>query len=1067
VIKSFRFHHIPLKMSHQNVSDLFNKISLSEEEEKECPICCETFDKYEHAAINCSKCRMSCCRSCYKTQFLNWNKPRCMFEECKHPFEQDFLASKFPKAYLDKELKDHRKTVLLDIEKAMLPAASAALGRENKAKKAIEECAKKFTVWRKVCTDFSKISSKFHAASNREVTRLSKKLLKEKYEELAKAPKIEDQALPFANQHQQTKLTQYSFRSEARKQLHPKYLTPMQYSALDELIEIDPSYSDAMHTPDEWYQIAVQNERDTRRRMTRATYIINNLHEELDIDDEGNTPAAKEKKDVFHFRCPVGECRGFLDKQYECTVCLTKCCRSCVVPKKDGEKHECKEADLESIKMIRSETKPCPSCSSRIMKISGCFIKDTPILMYDGTIKMSQYIEKGDVLIGDDGTSRIVQETVTGTDQMYTVKQDNGIDYTVNSKHKLVLKSFLHNNIIRKGKYFVLYWFDFDLNRFCKKSLHTKEEAIELSKTLHLEDKIEMTVDRFYNLDPKIRNKLFGFKTEGVEWPEKELRLDPYLFGVWIGDGINTGQDIASADKEIINYLLDWCDNNNAELVHQAPYRFAIRRVGNKWQRTAIGKGSCETCPVCPTQKCDLCDVPRIRPRQDTRSKLNPLRGVLDSYNCIQNKHIPLDFLVNSRTNRLKLLAGLIDTDGFVDKTGKRVTITQANEAITSQIAFLARSLGFVVSVLKTERKNVKIFDLEPKDYKDIYKINISGSNLEEVPTLIKRKKVVNSTYNKDYKRSKLTVTLADNSEYFGWEVNNNHRFVLPDFTCVRNCDQIFCTSCNIAFDWKTGEVDNGPIHNPHYYEWLQKTGRVDDRHLRNVNPQVNMCGRRDLTGAFATWIDDNIPYNSGFLRPHTQIETIHEIIRSATHLRYDVFNRYTVDQNKDNLKLRIRYIKNDISEKQWKIMLHKYFKAAEFNKHIQNLIVMFNDATIQTVNDMLDINPSRERVPDQLGGERKLTRQERKDKCIDLINKCLATLKTLVEYWQENTVQLCSKYDYCYHRRLNLAEFMFKTYFESLGIKPIEVKEKPKKKVNKKVDIDKSQVDSEEEESE
>jgi hypothetical protein len=43
----------------------------------------------------------------------------------------------------------------------------------------------------------------------------------------------------------------------------------------------------------------------------------------------------------------------------------------------------------------------------------------------------------------------------------------------------------------------------------------------------------------------------------------------------------------------------------------------------------------------------------------------------------------------------------------------------------------------------------------------------------------------------------------------------------------------------------------------------------------------------------------------------------------------------------------------------------------------------------------------------------------------------------------------------------------MFKTYFESLGIKPIEVKEKPKKKVNKKVDVDKSQVDSEEEESE
>ena len=38
-------------------------------------------------------------------------------------------------------------------------------------------------------------------------------------------------------------------------------------------------------------------------------------------------------------------------------------------------------------------------------------------------------------------------------------------------------------------------------------------------------------------------------------------------------------------------------------------------------------------------------------------------------------------------------------------------------------------------------------------------------------------------------------------------------------------CNQMWCTNCNCAFDWKTGRLDSGPVHNPHYYEYLQKNG--------------------------------------------------------------------------------------------------------------------------------------------------------------------------------------------------------------------------------------------------
>lgn len=94
----------------------------------------------------------------------------------------------------------------------------------------------------------------------------------------------------------------------------------------------------------------------------------------------------------------------------------------------------------------------------------GCFGVDTPVMMYDKTIKNVQDVEVGDMLMGDDFTPRFVTELCFGKDYLYKVLQTSGSNYIVNSKHILSLvkdeniidiniKDYLQLNEVEKIKY--------------------------------------------------------------------------------------------------------------------------------------------------------------------------------------------------------------------------------------------------------------------------------------------------------------------------------------------------------------------------------------------------------------------------------------------------------------------------------------------------------------------------------------------------------------------------------------------------------------------------------------
>ena len=154
----------------------------------------------------------------------------------------------------------------------------------------------------------------------------------------------------------------------------------------------------------------------------------------------------------------------------------------------------------------------------------------------------------------------------------------------------------------------------------------------------------------YMNIKDKTKTQLSGYKAEFINWERKEVLMDPYLLGVWIGDGLESGSTIASNDIEVQEYILNWCIENNCELVHQDKYAYRIRRKNQTFGKGAIGSGSCDSCKACAKARSEICDVKlHITETNLVTNMSNPFKDQLRHYNLLGNKHIPMDYIVNSK----------------------------------------------------------------------------------------------------------------------------------------------------------------------------------------------------------------------------------------------------------------------------------------------------------------------------------------------------------------------------------------------------------------------------------
>ena len=428
-----------------------------------------------------------------------------------------------------------------------------------------------------------------------------------------------------------------------------------------------------------------------------------------------------------------------------------------------------------------------------------CHAKGTPIMMSDGRIELVENIKEGDFLMGDNSTPRKVISLARGKDKMYDIIPVKGEKYRVNQEHILCLKAsgfpMLSRNNHKSNTNYNVQWIqnnDFQSKTFTfnidKNNEHQmKEEAEKFYKLINTNPEtsdsiIEISVKDYLKLSNKKKNFLKGYKVP-IHFEEKTLSIDPYMIGYWLGDGTSYTSEITSQDSKVLYYFAKELPKYKLFLSHRDKYTYGITGNGKYYN--------------------------------------NIFLNTLKELNLINNKHIPDIYKCNSRENRLKLLAGLLDSDGHLNKSGNEFEFTQKNEKLMDDVIYLARSLGF--ACYKSIKNTSWTYNGEKK-YGQAFRININGAGLDEIPTQIPRKKANPRQQIKDCLVTGIKVEYVNEDEYYGFMIDQNCRYVMGDFSVTHNT----ATSIAIAEGMKDSKkviIMTPASLRANYIEELKKAG--------------------------------------------------------------------------------------------------------------------------------------------------------------------------------------------------------------------------------------------------
>jgi replicative DNA helicase len=320
---------------------------------------------------------------------------------------------------------------------------------------------------------------------------------------------------------------------------------------------------------------------------------------------------------------------------------------------------------------------------------------DTPLPTPSGWTTMGE-VRVGDQLLGADGrpTTVTAATPVLHDRTCYEVEFSDGTVIVADAAHQWLTET----RAARKSAQAA----ETGYNRYRNQRIHPSVKTTqEIAETLRCD-----------TADGRLNHSVSVAGPAALE--QADLPLPPYALGVWLGDGHSAAARFTTADPEIVQHL----ENEGLRVVPNPshPLLFGLRLP----ERPAVPERDCvvcgsrfvpqtsqvrtcgrvcggrsrglsreePTCPDCGESSSGLAQCQACRTRHGT------IQAILRTLGVLGNKHIPAGYLRASEEQRRALLAGLLDTDGYINKSGT-VQFAVTNQRLAFDTLELILSLGY------------------------------------------------------------------------------------------------------------------------------------------------------------------------------------------------------------------------------------------------------------------------------------------------------------------------------------------------------------------------------------
>lgn len=383
-------------------------------------------------------------------------------------------------------------------------------------------------------------------------------------------------------------------------------------------------------------------------------------------------------------------------------------------------------------------------------------------------------------------------------------------------------------------------------------------------------------------------------------------------------------------------------------------------------------------CKVCEKEACKIC----IR-KYLTESNNDVPKCMYCS--CVYNRSTLIDMLgktfVNGEftkySNKIVIKNQDLLLPSLQQEAAKRLERNRLNKEL-NDVRSQIRNLKKIKDV-GSQMKNLKIrYDQIINEIRMIYFVNVNGAKMTVTKIRHCVRENCNGFLDDDFKCGSCSSVICPDC----FEVKNDDHICNEDtkksimimnketkncpkclfsISKIDGCDQMFCTICHTAFSWKTGIVENGRIHNPHYYEYRRKIS-ANGEIPREEGDEP--CGNavHDWKVAFEN-VFDRLAMHIAICKDESVIKQMNDFgnffymyfIHSVLYLRHVEYLRGT---NRANINISYHHIRDaSIDLILNKIDRSKYEKTIIYNnknRTFENELLMLNTMLIDVVTDII-----------------------------------------------------------------------------------------------------------------